>query len=701
MKRKISKWISALLIATSIFTVGGMLKVNSQSANADVQTMVEYDFTSETQMDDFTAVYVATESGTGGTVGTYSDYFTLDTENGKVTSQRQNNGTGSTGSITSLVLNKYTFTNFEAEVVMSFEGDSSWGWGGLQFRKTLLNTGWRANGCFGFVQQEGHATIWGADAFDDAAKEVKSQGGFVKNDKFLLSVTVIERECTVTVSSLDKTTTYASVSHTFTKQQSVVDGHVALQSVDNSHNFYSLKITNLDKDGNEIALNETKNASITLDKTFTSVSMGIPAEIPYEVNGDLDKGTLAWTVSDPTKAIVSDGWITGLKQGEVTVSVSSMINPMMKDSITLTIGAAEEKTYTFDNDEDIAAMTPAYVAFKSDPNGGDETFDAHWTKTNDGTIKRANLTTSEANDENFAYLYDKSLAYTNFEATLVFRNSNSEFGWIGIASGTKMYNQRCLDQGLGCFLQREGYPTTWGGDISLYEVKGNAYDVEAWHTLRVRVYGRKIEMYIDSMQTPVLKRTCDKTFSEGYVGIMTTCKAQFEIASFTIKPLSTDGKVIDFSGIESISFANKPTAATVGDKCAVSVDIVGESESTLVYEFTSSDENVAFINGEYLYFISEGEVTVSVTCLGEARLTDSFTVTVSKKADGEKDYYYPEDSSTDDNDSNSDSGQDSSSVNSEVPTKNDGCGSVVSGMSAMVMLVSVAIGITAKRRKQQ
>lgn len=696
MKRKASVWISTLLLAASILVGGGALKLNARSAQAATQTTVEYDFTSETQMNDFTAVYVATESGTGGTVGEYSDYFTLDTANGKVTSKRQGTGNGSTGSITSLVLNQYTFTNFQAEVVMSFEGDSSWGWGGLQFRKTVLNTGWRANGCFGFVQKEGHATIWGAGAFDDTTQEARSKGGFVKNEKFLLSVRAVERDCTVTVSNLDKSVTYASISYTFKKPESVVDGYVALQSVDNAHNFYSLKVTNLDKDGNEIALNKNTSAdSITLDKTLTTVPVGTPTEIGYEVNGDFDKGTLAWTVSDPSVAIIGDGWVTGLKQGTVTVNAASMVNPSMKDSITLTIGEADAKTYTFDNDDDIAALTPAYVAFKSDPNGGDETFDKHWVKTAEGTIKRANLTTSEANDENFAYLYDKSLAYTNFEATLVYRNSNAEFGWIGIASGAKMYNERCLDQGLGCFLQREGYPTTWGGDLGLTETKGNAYDVGAWHTLRVRIYGKTIQMYIDSMETPVLTRNCDKNFSEGYVGIMTTCKAQFEIASFTIKSLNTKGEVIDLSGVESIAFANKPTAANVGEKCEISVNVVGETQATLLYNFETSDKNVVFISGGYLYFISDGEVTVTVTCPGEPRLTDTFTVTVSKATSGEKDYYYPETSETD---IPSDSGE-SSSASDAASSKEEGCGSVVGASTAIFAVL--AIGVTLKRRKEQ
>ena len=227
MNKKASIWISTLLMVASIFTCG----VCNVNARAATQTTVEYTFQNESELEDFTAIYVDTEDGADGSAGEISDYFAVDTTIGKVTSKRQNTGTGSTGSITSLILNQYTFTNFQAEIEMDFEGDSSWGFGGLQFRKTRLNTGWRANGCFGFVQSEGHATIWGSDAFDNTTIEGKCVDEFPANEPFLLTVRVVGKECGVTVSNSSKTTIYAQATHTFTKEESVVDGYVALQSV--------------------------------------------------------------------------------------------------------------------------------------------------------------------------------------------------------------------------------------------------------------------------------------------------------------------------------------------------------------------------------------------------------------------------------------------------------------------------------------
>lgn len=701
MKRTFTVWLAAFGFAASAL-IGTCHAVNVTEAAADVtETTVEYSFDSATELNDFSAAYVATESGVNGTVGAFTDYFSHDAAAGKVTSKRQNSGSGSTGAITSLVLNKYSFTNFHAEVVMDFDGDSSWGWGGLQFRKSLLNAGWRADGCFGFVQMEGHATIWGSSAFDDTTIEQKCSGGFSKNSPFLLTVEVVGRDCSVAVTSVDKQTTYAVKEYTFEKAESVVEGYVALQSVDNSHNFYSLKITNLDADGNAIPLKENKVASeITLSAPAEALQVGEPIKLDYEVDGDMDEDTLAWSVNDESVAFVNGGWLTGLKTGEVTVTVTSMLNPLMTDSLTLTLGEADDKTYDFASDEAVSVLTPAYVAFKSDPNGGDESFLAHWAQTSDGTIKRTNLTTSTANDENFAYLYDKKMAHANFEATLVYRNTNAEYGWIGISSGMKLYNERCIDQGLGSFVQREGYPTTWGGDLGTEEVTGIAYDQTAWHTLRVRVYGRTIEMYIDDMQTPASTRTCPKSLPEGYVGFFTTCQAVFEIASFTVKPLNASGAVIDFSGIESISFSNKVATAKVGDKLTLGVEIVGSSEMELVYNVKTSNGNIAFVNNGILYFISDGTVEISIECPSEARLTDSFTVTVEKAATGEKDYYYPEGGQTGGSTGDStQSGANSGADNTDG--EDSGCGSLVMALPAAAVLSLAAAFVAVKRRNQR
>lgn len=668
MNKKASIWISTLLMVASIFTWG----TSDVKAYANTQSSVEYTFQNESELNDFTAVYVDAEDDVNGTVGEISDYFTIDTAFGKVTSKRQNTqSTGSTGSITSLILNKYTFTNFQAEIEMDFEGDSSWGWGGLQFRKTALISGWRANGCFTFVQREGKATIWGSDAFDNTTIEGTTPNDFPETDPFLLTVRVVGKECNVMVSNTSKTTVYSELTYTFTKKDSVMDGYVALQSVDNSHNFYSLKITNLDENGNEkpLQLNTSAN-KIVLDETLTSVKVGEPTMISYEANGDLDKGALIWSVSDSDIAVVNGGWITGLKQGTVTIQVSSATVPTIKDSITLTVGAADSNAYMFDNETDIQTLTPAFVSFKSDPNGGDEDFDAHWEKTGTGTIQRINLPSSDASDENFAYLYEPSKLYSNFQATLIYRNTNAGLGWIGIASGTLAYNQRTIDQGLSCFVQKEGFPTTWGGDIALYEEKMDLYGVAEWHALRVRVYNGIIEMYIDDMDTAVLTRNCKKDFAQGFVGIMTTGQAQFEIAALTISPLSKEGEIVDSASIQSITISPKVSTANVGDKRTLSIQGEGNGITNLEYTFVTSDDNVAFVVDGVLHFISAGEVTVTVYCPYDTRLTDSFTITVEKRAKSEKDYYYP----------------------------GDGCGGVLNPSAICVGVLFLAMGIGIKRR---
>ena len=122
---------------------------------------------------------------------------------------------------------------------------------------------------------------------------------------------------------------------------------------------------------------------------------------------------------------------------------------------------------------------------------------------------------------------------------------------------------------------------------------------------------------------------------------MTTGKAQFEIASFAIKPLTENGETIDPSKVEKMEFSQKTTTAKVGDKITLSIQEVGVDTTSLEYNFTSSDSNVAFVTNGVLHFIAEGEVTITAYCPYEPRLTESFTVVVEKQTDVDKEYYYP------------------------------------------------------------
>ena len=75
MKRTLTVWLAAFGFAASAL-IGTCHAVNVTEAAADVtETTVEYSFDSATELNDFSAAYVATEGGTNGTVGAFTDYF--------------------------------------------------------------------------------------------------------------------------------------------------------------------------------------------------------------------------------------------------------------------------------------------------------------------------------------------------------------------------------------------------------------------------------------------------------------------------------------------------------------------------------------------------------------------------------------------------------------------------------------------------
>lgn len=633
-----------MLIAGILYSLSGF---NANTVvKAAVPVSAEYNFKSQDQMEDFYAVTTKEENSVDGVIVPVFDYWTLDAKAGKIISKRTGSGTGSTGNVLSLVLKKYTFTNFYAEIVMSYEGDSSWGWGGLQFRKQKTEMGWRSDGCFAFAQREGHATLWGDDSFDNTVTESKNSLSFDKNAPFLLTIRLVGKNCVVKVQSKDKSTTYAEVDYVFKKNASIKDGYIMLQSVDNSHAFYSLKVTNLDESGNEIPLNEIKRAeSIKIEDKAERMVAGRPCRLEL-TDKSINKNDVGWRIADG-EAIVKDGWVTALKKGNVTVRAFLKSDTEVYD----------DKIIEFESPEDIFTAKD-FSSFKilcNNGNAGEEGREDkngnNWIITEENYIRRCGIETATDSATNFNFLYPADKNMKNFEATLVYRNTDGRLGWIGVTSGTQFYGRRCIEDGVGFFVQKEGKPTIWGKETGLFECNERGYDVDGWHVLQVKVYGKEAEIYIDGMDEPVMKKTFATGFSKGHVGIMTTGSATFDIASFSIDLLNEKGNKIDLSGIEAVTIKNKISSAAVGDKSDLEYTIKGEYADNIDFGFVISDTNVAFENEGILYFIAPGQVTVKLICLSDSRFTDTMTVTVKGK-EAEKEYTYTEE--TEENNSGND-----------------------------------------------
>lgn len=638
--------VCAALLFAAVLALGGAGFAGALRASAaqdeGAPTTVTYDFTSAEQLNDFTSVY-AEEDTKGGTMEAFDKHWTHDATAGKVSSVRDALGSGGADNdkrIAALVLKKYKFTNFEAEVLMNWGANSTWGWCGLQFRKNSVTSVSKKGGCYAFAQQEGHATFWGDDDFDNTAyQENNTNTAFSKTTTFLLTLKVVGQSADLTISSADKATVYATKHVDFTKEQSIRNGFMALTSNDDNHEFHSLKVTNLDENGNPIPLvEEIELKSLTLDKTVSSVKEGETVELGYTLDpaSAQDKVDVNWASSDTSVAVVKDGKVTGLKAGTAKITATAAIDASKTDSLDITVNSAEQTShyFTFEDEAVMSEFTAAYIA---NSEGGSEEWSEHWA-VSDGLLKRVNLpeTSSATHDIANLYLNDRLTEY--FETTLVYRNSQDKSGWVGITSGTKSYSKRFLDEGLGMFMQIGGEATVWGlgtGDPSAdngTQIATPNYGKTDWHILKVRAYGNTVELYLDNMLEPVLVKS-GISLKEGNVGIMTSEVAPFEFRSFEFKYLDENGNVIDFSDIESIAIKNKIQKATVGETFTLEIETSPETSKELEYTFTTSNSNVAFVSGNVLRFITDGEVTVTVVCTKDKRLTDSMTVTVEKKSE--------------------------------------------------------------------
>lgn len=684
-------WLKTFFVsvfAVSLFAVSLPFGNAAVKAYSETATTVTYSFDSEEELNDFVSVCVSEESGTAGEINEVNSNWVYNAERSAVKSKRTGTGTGSTGNVVSLYLTEYLFTCFRAEIVMDFDGDSSWGWGGLQFGKTQIDTGWRTDGCFAFAQREGYASLWGSNGFGGTAIDAKSiSGAFDKNSPFLLRAEVFGGKCRVQVTTVDGGHVYSEIEYAFKTDDWNAEGFIGLQSVDNSHNFYSLSVTALDEKGNPTNLKHSGEVNaIEFENESTVVEVGVPQTLKLKNGVGNGNPLLVWDTNNKDVAIVKNGCVTGIKEGNASVYAYSLKDFYVSGEITLTFKKGE-KTYVFDDALSLDGFKATKVINPNDQTAGAEKIDRHWEITKDKTLKKINLPINNAaSDENFNCLYIAGRKFKDFEATIVYRNTSADaYGWIGVTSGATEFNKRFIEKGLGLFVQKEGIPTIWGDKHGLQEGKSGIYGINSWHAMKIKVYGETAEMYIDDMSAPAFTRNYDGGFSSGYVGIVTTGMAQYEIASFAVYPLTQSGEYTDFSAITAVSIKEKNAGAVVGDKRKLELNVVGECEVMPEFKLVSSDNNVAFIREDVIYFISEGEVTLTVYCEDDKRLTDSFTVSVRSDGNDEKRYHY-------------DSGN--ASDNSSETSENGCGGSLAAGLNGAALLAVIS-GIVIYQRKRK
>ena len=635
--RRINKLLVLLLFGLSILCIK-TLKFQAYAAN----DTVTYDFETSEELFDFTSYFVKEEAGTDGV----KEEFNLrwENENSHVTSIRSETGSGSTGNIAYLTLNKYLLKNFQVDLVMNYVDDSSWGWGGLSFRQKATGNGFRNDGCLAFVQREGIATLWGNDNFDGAVFQGNTPDAFDEKSPFRLRVKAVNKEVTVTVLSVDESIIYSEVTKIFSKDEAVDSGFISLSSVDNTHAFDQLSITALDDAGSPIDLQPIPRVA-ELDISSDSATYPLGQEISLNIettpkNADLSE--LIWISSNPEIAIVKDGSVIGIKTGTVTITASSRFNESIKSALTLTFteGVNSILNYYFNDEQAFTDFRANYVRNANDSLAGNEDITEHWELTENNSLIRTNIDMGGP-DQNVASLYLKNHTFSNFEATLVYRNTTGAQGWIGINSGNRLENKRFIDDGQGFFIQREGIATIWGANIGgPYESLVPSYNLTDWHVLKVKVIGKEIFMYVDDLVNPIFTKTLDVLPQTGEIGIMTSGSAPMEIKSLTVKYLDETGNPLDFDKISAIQIENKITEAVIGENHPLVV--IPEDVDDKTYTVYSSNKNICFYNNGLLYFIGEGEVTISIVSNLNVDAKDTMTINVKQEAKAPIYYYLNE-----------------------------------------------------------
>lgn len=90
--------------------------------------------------------------------------------------------------------------------------------------------------------------------------------------------------------------------------------------------------------------------SIALTSESDTVYIGKTLNISVELNPSTADPALTWTSSDDTKATVADGVVTGVAEGTVTITATSVKDPAISGTITLTVAEApliESVSYDF------------------------------------------------------------------------------------------------------------------------------------------------------------------------------------------------------------------------------------------------------------------------------------------------------------------------------------------------------------------
>ena len=114
--------------------------------------------------------------------------------------------------------------------------------------------------------------------------------------------------------------------------------------------------------------------------------------------------------------------------------------------------------------------------------------------------------------------------FVNFELTVDYYGGPTTYYWPVVAFRQREAGKYYLSDGAGVFVQQGGKVTLWGTDgvDGPYETGGiTGYVNDAWHTLKVRLEGNDLSVYVDGSKTPQYTKTLPSTFfRNGYISLV-------------------------------------------------------------------------------------------------------------------------------------------------------------------------------------
>ena len=222
----------------------------------------------------------------------------------------------------------------------------------------------------------------------------------------------------------------------------------------------------------------------------------------------------------------------------------------MSNHVKLHASAADSTyTQTFTNIDEINRDFTAYyqsamgAASMMMDVGTDANAYTNWYIQN-GELRRKPLDDDIKNEfdtSSIAMLTLTKRTYVNFELTVDYKRDVNTFYWPVIAFRQSEPGQYYLEDGVGVFVQRDGKTTMWGGEGvgGPYESSSRgSYTDGAWHTLRLRVDGLSVNVYIDNDTTPAFSRNLPANmFRHGYI-TLTSVNNACAFRNLTIKELA-------------------------------------------------------------------------------------------------------------------------------------------------------------------